>query len=281
MEEKNHLHRQDEAEIDLRDLIYVFWRQRKVIISLFIVAILVSVILSYFVITPVYRSTTIISLGNYDSNLYTKQAAATEVLTSDDFVALVINNINLNLPRENLIAFKEAIKVESIKDTNFLKISVDNTNPKNAQAILDKMVALFIQKSNMDLHKHSDLIKQQLSTVRLRMNDLDGEINQTKVILAGIEKASISSVEKDLRRSRTLEYLQGTEEQRLALLDKYLELQKELDSLQGVEVIRTTHEPANPIKPNKKLYLAIAGFLGLLLGIFVAFSREYLIKVST
>lgn len=280
MEEKNRMvdypYRQYENEIDLRDLIGVLWRQRIVIISLFLVTVLISAILSYFVMSPVYRATTIISLGNYNSNIYTKQAAATEVLTSDDFVISVVKNLDLNVPMTNLKAFKQTIKIESIKETNFLRISVDNTNPREAQAILDKMVTLFIQKSNTDYHKHSDLIKQQLSTVRLRMNDLDGEIDQTRATLAGIEKSSISSVEKDLRRSRTLEYLQGTEEQRLALLDKYLELQKEFDSLQGVEVIRATREPANPIKPNKKLNVTIAGVLGVILGIFVSLSREYL-----
>jgi len=43
----------------------------------------------------------------------------------------------------------------------------------------------------------------------------------------------------------------------------------------NLEVAKYAHQPQSPIKPNKKLNIAIAGVLGLFMGIFIAFFAEF------
>lgn len=267
-----------EEEIDLRDLVLVLWKNRLLIIAIFVAAVLAAGIIS-FLMPPVYSVSTIIALGNFDDPVYTKPASAKEVLLSDELLLEVINQLKLDVPPEKFRAFKEKIKVEPVKDTNFLEISMETEDKQEGKAILEKMAQLFTQRSASVFQEQQKLVSNQLKTIQERLSAVDQDIAQTREILKNIENAAgLSSVEKDLRRSRTIEYLQGEEAQRLDLLDRYLSLQKELNQLKDVEVIRGVREPVHPVKPRKTLNVAVAGVLGLMVGVFAALIREYFTK---
>lgn len=55
-----------------------------------------------------------------------------------------------------------------------------------------------------------------------------------------------------------------------------IEKAEEIIEIENVKVIDTAIIPENPIKPDKKLNLAIAGVLGIMLGAFIVFALEYL-----
>ncbi|MDK2887529.1 MAG: hypothetical protein PWP72_407 [Thermoanaerobacter sp.] len=264
-----------EEELDLRDLILILWKRRRLILGIFITAVVAAAAIS-FITPPTYEVSTIIALGVFPDPTYTSQASAREILLSDELLLTVIKDLKLNVPREKFRSFKETIKVESIKDTNFLKISVQTQNRSEGKAIVEKMVELFKERSEPSYQQHRQLLANQLNSVRTRLSAIETDIKKTREVLNAIESASgISPVEKDLRRSRTLEYLQSEESQRIELLDRYLALQKEINELKNVQVIRGAREPVYPVKPNKKLNVALAGMLGLMSGIFMAFILEY------
>ncbi|MDQ0285563.1 uncharacterized protein involved in exopolysaccharide biosynthesis [Desulfofundulus luciae] len=264
-----------EEELDLRDLILILWKRRRLILGIFITAVFAAAAIS-FIIPPTYEVSTIIALGVFPDPTYTSQASAREILLSDELLLTVIKDLKLNVPREKFRSFKETIKIESIKDTNFLKISVQTQNRAEGKAIVEKMVELFKERSEPSYQQHRQLLANQLNSVRTRLYAIETDIKKTREVLNAIESASgISPVEKDLRRSRTLEYLQSEESQRIELLDRYLALQKEINELKNVQVIRGAREPVYPVKPNKKLNVALAGMLGLMSGIFMAFILEY------
>lgn len=264
-----------EEELELRDLILILWKRRKLILGIFLLAVLAAAAVS-FAIPPTYEVSTIIALGAFPDSTYTSQASAREILLSDELLLNVISALKLDVPREKFRSFKETIKVESIKDTNFLKISVQTQNRAEGKAIVEKMVELFKERSEPSYQQHRQLLANQLNSVRTRLSAIETDIKKTREVLNAIESASgISPVEKDLRRSRTLEYLQSEESQRIELLDRYLALQKEINELKNVQVIRGAREPVYPVKPNKKLNVAVAGILGLMVGVFAAFMQEY------
>lgn len=45
-----------------------------------------------------------------------------------------------------------------------------------------------------------------------------------------------------------------------------------------VRIVSPATEPASPIRPKKRLNVAISGILGLMLGVFIAFSQEFWAK---
>ncbi|SHE68146.1 G-rich domain on putative tyrosine kinase [Desulfofundulus australicus DSM 11792] len=264
-----------EEELDLRDLILILWKRRKLILGIFLLAVLAAAAVS-FIIPPTYEVSTIIALGAFPDPTYTSQASAREILLSDELLLNVISALKLDVPREKFRSFKQTIKVEPVNDTNFLKISIQTTNRSEGRAIVEKMVELFKERSSASYQQYRQLLAGQLDAVRTRLSSVEADIKKTREVLSAIESTTgISPVEKDLRRSRTLEYLQSEESQRIELLDRYLALQKEINGLKDVQVIRGAREPVYPVKPNKKLNVALAGMLGLMVGVFLAFILEY------
>lgn len=53
-----------ENEIDLREVLLTLWRHRAVILGVFLAAVMISGIVSFFVLTPVYEVTATLDLGN-------------------------------------------------------------------------------------------------------------------------------------------------------------------------------------------------------------------------
>ncbi|MCS5697203.1 Wzz/FepE/Etk N-terminal domain-containing protein [Desulfofundulus thermocisternus] len=264
-----------EEELELRDLILILWKRRKLILGIFLLAVLAAAAVS-FAIPPTYEVSTIIALGVFPDPTYTSQASAREILLSDELLLKVVSDLKLDVPREKFRSFKQTIKVEPVNDTNFLKISIQTTNRSEGKAIVEKMVELFKERSSASYQQYRQLLAGQLDAVRTRLSSVEADIKKTREVLSAIESTTgISSVEKDLRRSRTLEYLQSEESQRIELLDRYLALQKEINELKNVQVIRGAREPVYPVKPNKKLNVALAGMLGLMVGVFLAFGLDY------
>jgi len=64
-------------------------------------------------------------------------------------------------------------------------------------------------------------------------------------------------------------------EQKEILTRTKLNIQKKLLNYYPIKIISSPYLPVNPISPNVKLNIAIAGLLGLMLGVFLIFFREY------
>jgi len=262
-------------EIDLRDIILVVWRYRWFIAGVFLVSVLAAGIIS-FATAPVYEVRTVIDLGRYQSVVYTSPPAVKELITSDDFLWQVVRQLRLDVAEEDFKGFKESIKAEQVKGTNMLSIVIETADRAEGKAVLGKMVELLQNRSRPDFERHRRLLTEQLETVKARLADVEKSIAEARANLAAVETApGLSRSEKDFRRSQILEALQGFEGQRTGLLDRYLGLQKELNGLEHVTVIENPREPVYPVKPNKKLNIALAGVLGLMIGVLGAFVIEF------
>lgn len=79
-------------EIDLRDLLMVLWRNRLLIASIFLVAVVVAGAIS-LAMPSVYRVTYLASLGNYGDPIYTNPSSASELMLSDQFLADIIDSL--------------------------------------------------------------------------------------------------------------------------------------------------------------------------------------------
>lgn len=267
-------HRYYDDEIELRDLIRPLWRRRWLITGIFVLAVFVAGIWSYMM-APVYQVHALISLGKFNSSIYTSTGPAREVIVSDDFIREVAEELNLGIPNEQFRAFKDSIKVEAVSDANMLKISIETTDRAEGKAVLEQIFRAFYDKSYPEFEREEKLLRKQLATLQAALEDVEGRIATTAASLERIESGRLDTIERDFRRSQLLESAQGFEEQRLALLDRALDLQKELNGLQTAKVIRSPREPITPVKPNKKMNVALAGVLGLMVGVFLAFGLEY------
>lgn len=146
-------HKYYDDEIELRDLIRPLWRRRWLITAIFVAAVVTAAVLSYLM-APVYQMHTLVSLGRFDTPIYASPGPAREIILSDDFIREVVDDLKLDIPRERYRAFKETIKVEAVKDTNMLKISVETTDRAEGKAILEQVFQNFYARSMPKFTKH-------------------------------------------------------------------------------------------------------------------------------
>ncbi len=197
----------EEQVISISEIFEALKKRWILIVSITLVATLISGILSFFVIKPTYETSTKVFIGKEESNqegyntndiqMYQKllQTYAETIKTNEVVQAAInsTNNTDLTVP-----AVKGALTVTPVSDTQILQIKYQNKNPEVAKEILEGITNEF-------------------------------------VILA-----------------------------------------KELVPNGNVRVIEAVQLPEDPVAPNKKMNVAIAFLLGLMVSVGLVFLIEYL-----
>lgn len=196
----------EEQVISISEIFEALKKRWILIVSITLVATLISGVLSFFVIKPTYETSTKVFVGKEESNvegyntndiqMYQKLLQTyAETIKTNEVIQAAIKNTNTNLTVEEV---KKSLTVTPISDTQILQIKYQNKNPQVAKKIL-------------------------------------GNITDEFIILA-----------------------------------------KELVPNGNVRVIEAVQLPENPVAPNKKMNIAIAFLLGLMVSVGVVFLLEYL-----
>jgi len=239
-----------EDEIDLRDILLVLWKNRLLIVGIFLIAVVAAGAIS-FAMPSVYRVSCIVALGNFGDPIYTTQDAAFTIMTSDGFILDALNSLNLSVSRypSELSRIKDNLKISPVSDADrLLVISLDTRVPKDDMRIVEEIVGLFVNRSEESYREQKRILSDQLASTLQRQASVEKETNQTKEALANLEKARASSQPEDeLRYSRTLDLLSDEESRLNALIDRHLDLQKQLDLLKSAEFVQWPRESTIPI----------------------------------
>jgi uncharacterized protein involved in exopolysaccharide biosynthesis len=274
-----------EDEIDLRDAFHfvgrilrnglqVVWKNRILIISIFIIAVLVAGLIS-FTITPLYRASCIIAVGNYGDPIYTNATMAKEFMLSDECVLQVIDTLNLDVPPEKLRGFKENIKITKNITTDVWELSIETQDQQNATKVVTEIALNIINRSEYNYIKYNKFISEKIELTQKNIEAIDKDISLTREVLRNIDQLpGITQEQLELSHSRTLESLQNAESKRAALFDQYMELKRQLDFMEKTRILMISEEPTQPVWPRKAMIVGYAGFLGLIIGIIAAFLRR-------
>ena len=196
----------EEQVISISEIFEALKKRWILIVSITLVATLISGVLSFFVIKPTYETSTKVFIGKEESNvegyntndiqMYQKLLQTyAETIKTNEVIQAAIKNTNTNLTVEEV---KKSLTVTPISDTQILQIKYQNKNPQVAKKIL-------------------------------------GNITDEFIILA-----------------------------------------KELVPNGNVRVIEAVQLPENPVAPNKKMNIAIAFLLGLMVSVGLVFLLEYI-----
>lgn len=143
-----------EETIDLREYFYIIKKRAWIIGLIAVVAMLVSGIISFFVLSPVYEASTTLIVSRDESATETNTAltgdqinvaqklALTygEIIKSRSVLDEVAKSLKLDMTYDEL---SEAISVSSVKDTQIIKVSVQDTNAKKASDIANAVPKAF------------------------------------------------------------------------------------------------------------------------------------------
>lgn len=196
-----------EETIDLKEYFAIIKKRSWIIALIATIAIIVSVVISFFILKPVYQANATLIVNtekNEETQMITgdqfnvtQKLAVTygEIITSRSVINPVIKNLGLEETYDELV---KKITVSPVKDTQIINISVQDINPKKARDIANEIPEVFTKEA------------------------------------------------------------------------------KRITKANSVEVIDKAITPIEPVKPNKKMNVAIASVLGIMIGLFVVFLIEYL-----
>ena len=185
-----------EEEIDLREYINVLIKRKGIIILIFLIAVITAALVSFFYLKPVYEASTIlmISKPKYQVELEPKiqtqftpeiSLATYESLIKDrEIEEEVIKKLNLDQPPNELTPdnLRGMITIESLKNTNLIKMSLQSGDPKLTKDIVNVWADLFVEK-NKDLHLRESkeaqgFIEDQLKISKQNLSTIEEEIRE-------------------------------------------------------------------------------------------------------
>ena len=154
-----------EETIDLREYFAIIKKRFWIIALITVVAMVVSGVVSFFMLSPVYeaKSTLIVNTEKSeetqmitgDQFTVTQKLAVTygEIIKSRTVLEDVISNLKLDSEYEDLV---EKITVSPVQDTQIISISVQDTNPKKARDIANEIPKVF-EKEVKRITKANDI----------------------------------------------------------------------------------------------------------------------------
>ena len=150
-------------ELDLKQLINIFWNKRKQILMVVLVCIILGAAYSFLFVKPKYKSYTTILLTKFQAEIVDGQEIKTtetitqtdltlnqklittysELIKSKNVLREVIKNLGINHSED---ALKSKITVSAIEDTELIQISVVDADPVIAKQIANETARVFAKK---------------------------------------------------------------------------------------------------------------------------------------
>lgn len=144
-------------EIDLVELLKMFWRKKILIILITILFIGIGYIYTTRFVTPMYTSTTTLVLAsNNKKNKSNTTSTAAEVAVNTKLVSTyseliksqkvlrdVVADTGINITEEQL---KKEISIESVLSTSLINISIEDKIPENSSKIANEIANVFTKK---------------------------------------------------------------------------------------------------------------------------------------
>jgi len=288
------------TEIDLANYIKVIIKRKWLILIIFLLISITAGVLS-FLMPKVYKISTSLQLGK---DIEGGPIKVVEMVKGDNYGLLARGE--LKIPED---AYPK-IKIDNPKDTDLINMEIDSSNTELAKNILEKINNLIIEKSQNDIKNEKELIQKniQLLGQNIDITKKDIERIDKKIVFLEAERDNLQAKVDALQKVLPYQQDPGTQfalfntKEELAskkqeIENTYLEInstqekinsmQNQIDSLsiqfdqiKPTEVIKSPIVAETPISPRLLLNIAIAAMLGLFLGIFAAFIKEWWEKGS-
>ncbi|MBS4178116.1 YveK family protein [Lederbergia citrea] len=140
-----------EETISLRELMQTLRKRMNLIVLITLAAVVISGAVSFFVLTPIYQSSTqlLVNQAKNEQPLYNPGEIQTNlqlintynvIMKSPAILDKVIDNLNLDVTVSQL---NEKITVQSEKDSQVVNITVQDPNPHKAAEIANQVAKVF------------------------------------------------------------------------------------------------------------------------------------------
>ncbi len=150
-----------EQEIEVRELIAAILKRWWLIVLILVVAVATSTAVNFFILTPIYESSTTLLVGKpvegvqiiYQDIQVNRQLVRTyeQIAKSSTVANGIIADLNLDLTTRGLL---NKIEVRQVKDTEIIAISVKDPSPEHAALLANGVAGIFM--SHVKAHMNTD-----------------------------------------------------------------------------------------------------------------------------
>ena len=298
-------------EISLKELIEIVLKGKRFIIAFTIACILISAILSFIVLQPVYESkgtfsvkpisigsginpnTTVIfsgdpntidsvrklenkMLGSILSQVRYPQfdvPAMVNFMNSTEYMEKIMKDFGIDTEKYDYV---ENIKIGVDTKTNLISVNVKfndgDTAVKVKRAIINYLPQFMSAKANGIIDTTSKMLIEAVDRENANYKEWDTKVQQIEASAGGKEEH-----QGEYEEAKNSYILAGQALSSYQLVMKELENIKAINiqDMMNLQVISKDKLPLKPISPNKKMNLAIAAVLGIMVSVFVVFAKEY------
>jgi len=258
MNTQNKEHSAYEDEINLMDYIQVIRKRKWLIILGTLMCIIVAAIIS-LLMPKIYR-------GEATFKIITK-----EITTAKEMVSVIgnidkeklkqvlpktynlINSIKLNALRDSVDKFQLIIETERVDDIPIaisMVVEYINNNPLIKQSV---------EQDKERLSKQIEELSKFIESSKELVKAYDNLIKTGRLITIGFNTVDLNKRISDIKIEK-------------------LQVEQTLKRLKGIEMVAQPYISSKPVKPKKRQNVMIAGVVGLLGSIMLAFFMEFLKK---
>jgi len=269
--------------IELRRIFAILRAQRWLLLAATILAALIGLLISRSQ-TPVYQATTTMLVGEFMQSANVDRAdiqTSTEVAKTYADIALrqpvlnkVVETLKLGVAWQGL---KKQVQVKVVEGTQLIEVTAEATSPDIARAIADELAKQLIAISpttmeNTETDTNYSFVREQLESLKQRLIDAQKRMKEVEAaIAASTTKAELGPLEAE--RSELESSMTEWVSNYVSLADLARQAGTSTNFLTVIEPAQSTRDPVRPRIP---LDTIIAGGVGLVLALGLAFLRDYL-----
>jgi capsular exopolysaccharide synthesis family protein len=259
--------------MELRDYLAILWG-RKWVIIITAVATLMVVTIGTFLAVPLYEATITLRVAtavggtvNYTDYQYADRLmnTYTEIVTSGP----ILDDLAKDFGRTKA----PKVSAEIVPNTELMLITVEDSDPELAAAEANALARILIDRSR-ELYTGSGKNLQEILSEQL--SQIEAELSQARQEYETLISQSPGDSERIEAASRSIELKQETY---ASLLEQYEQARvREAIRENTVSVVEPAVAPEVPSKPRKLLNIVLGLLVGLVGGVALAFSFEYIDK---
>ena len=144
-------------ELDLKEIFYMFWNRKIQIICIVVLFFILGIFYTTNMVKPNYKSSTTLILAKVDTNTNNSESITqteltlnqklvstySELVKSKSVLREVIDNLGVNITEEKLAS---NVSISLVNNTELIKITVSNEDPKIATNIANEIAKVFSKK---------------------------------------------------------------------------------------------------------------------------------------
>ena len=274
----------NEDVIDLRKFFKVIMEKRKIFVAIIILCTLIATIVA-FVMPKTYQSNTTIRIKTLTA------AKGIELMKSAEVIEPVMNELNLSeISTAKFISSN--LSIVNPRNTDLISVTAYGKTPEEAQAIVKAVLdnyAVAIDEYNEDQNASTlDYLNEYMAEAEKEMKEAENKLiayqEQKGIPLAYAVSSDIDNMPMDA------DFIRLSRDRRIAT-ERYLQLMRNYENAKVGEIQKaveiSTVGEANtldetPVKPNKKIIIAIGFVLGVMISLgysLFAYCRKYGINI--